>query len=190
MPRQKWGECIQLNAATSSQTEMTSWKCRRRSDEHKLENYFLCFSLSSFDFLHLPFLILSLFIERLPAYRITQLFATCIWHCWIVVVVTTGNSFHNGLKQSLWKQSFCSAINNPMCTLWNLLSRKHIKVKHKGTFFHEYVDGSRAPPTIRGVEAVSCLYSKYSFFYDTLIQMTGFTVYTRGMWIQLLPHVL
>lgn len=54
-----------------------------------------------------------------------------------------------------------------MCTLWNLLSRKHIKVKHKGTFFHVYVDDSRAPPTIRGVEAVSCLYSEYSFFYDT-----------------------
>lgn len=56
---------------------------------------------------------LSLFMERSPAHRITQLCATFICHCWIVVLVTTGDTFHNGLKQSLWKQSFWFAINNP-----------------------------------------------------------------------------
>lgn len=36
-----------------------------------------------------------------------------ICHRWIVVLVTTRNTFHNGLKQSLWKRSFWFAINNP-----------------------------------------------------------------------------
>lgn len=83
---------------------------RRNAAENgrKQSRMFPAFSPSSF----LLFLLLnsalirSLCIERSPAYRITQLCATFICHCWIVVVVTTGNTFHNGLKQSLWKQSF------------------------------------------------------------------------------------
>lgn len=74
-------------------------------------------------------------MERSPAQCITQLFATFICLCWIVVLVTTRDTFHNGLKQSLWKQSFWFAINNPppgSCVCFvNRIKKIFFKWKHR-----------------------------------------------------------
>lgn len=90
-------------------------------------------------------------MERSPAHRITQLCATFICHCWIVVLVTTGDTFHNGLKQSLWKQSFWFAINNPptgayVCIVQEMNSLsftgKQKEMTHIQIFLYKCVSGA------------------------------------------------
>lgn len=64
--------------------------------------------------LHLPSVWVWAHLGRVhPLAALSSLSTTFICHCWVVVLVTTGDTFHNGLKQSLWKQSFWFAINNP-----------------------------------------------------------------------------
>lgn len=71
-------------------------------------------SLSPFDFPTCPrfFRCRACLSRDRPLTASTQLCATVVCHRWIVVLVTTENTFHNGLEQSLWKQSFWFAINN------------------------------------------------------------------------------
>lgn len=74
--------------------------------------------------------------------------AAFICHGCIVVLVTSANTFPNGLKQSLWKQTFWSAIiihHRVRICMWCLVlfdkkTTESDTHTHTNTFLYKYVD--------------------------------------------------